>query len=164
MVYRKADINDLGEVFELVTLAIEEMERSEIHQWDDIYPAKEHLKADIETNTLSVGIQDEKIAVIYVVNNDCDEQYQNGKWQYPESEFRVIHRLCVSPEFQHRGIAKRTLSHIEDDLRGRGVCSVRLDVFSQNPYALKLYQNAGYNEVGTAEWRKGKFLLMEKHL
>ena len=40
--------------------------------------------------------------------------------------------------------------------------SIRLDVFTKNPRAVKLYENAGYSYAGDAYFRKGKFLLMEK--
>jgi ribosomal protein S18 acetylase RimI-like enzyme len=162
--YRKAEIADLDAVFELVTSAIEEMEREGIHQWDNVYPAKADLKADIESGTLTVGMDEDDIAVIYVISKEFDEQYKNGRWQFPESDFRIIHRLCVSPKYQHRGLAKQTLSHIEDHLKSIGVDSIRLDVFTENPYALKLYRNNGYTEVGHADWRKGRFLLMEKRI
>lgn len=42
--------------------------------------------------------------------------------------------------------------------------AIRLDVFSQNPFALKLYEKCGYAKTGTVNWRKGIFYLMEKYL
>lgn len=164
MLYRKADISDLSAVSELIVSAVEEMERNDIHQWDSIYPADRDLRADIESSTMTVGIKDDDIAVIYVINKIFDEQYRNGNWQYPDSVFRVIHRLCVAPKYQHKGIARKTLVHIEDELRKNSIDTVRLDVFTKNPFALSLYRSNGYTEVGTAHWRKGSFLLMEKHL
>lgn len=164
MLYRKADISDLSAVSELIASAVEEMERNDIHQWDSIYPADTDLRADIESGTMTVGIKDDDIAVIYVINKIFDEQYLNGNWQYPDSDFRVIHRLCVAPKYQHKGIARKTLAHLENELRKNSIDTVRLDVFTENPFALSLYRSNGYTEVGTAHWRKGSFLLMEKHL
>lgn len=74
------------------------------------------------------------------------------------------HRFCVSPDFQNKGIGRVVLNHIEQQLRDLSYTSVRLDVFLQNPYALSLYQKNGYVERGYADWRKGRFLLMEKKL
>lgn len=53
---------------------------------------------------------------------------------------------------------------IEDILQKEGIRSIRLDVFSQNPYALKMYEALGYQKVGGASWRKGLFYLLEKKL
>lgn len=100
----------------------------------------------------------------FTINKECDAQYENGMWRYPDSEYRVIHRLCVDPICQNRGVAREALGYIEDVLRNAGIETIRLDVFCGNPAALSLYRNSGYEEVGTAQWRKGRFLLMEKHL
>lgn len=54
--------------------------------------------------------------------------------------------------------------YIENELRKQGVKAIRLDAFEKNPYALKLYEKLGFEKVGHAQWRKGRFLLMEKKL
>lgn len=94
----------------------------------------------------------------------CDEAYQNGHWQYPDREFCVVHRLCVNPHFQHKGVAKQTMQFIEEKCKAEGITAVRLDAFSHNPSALKLYSHMGYSRVGYAHWRKGRFYLFEKYL
>lgn len=140
------------------------MERQHIFQWDDLYPAKADFLNDIRKHQLFIGLLDYDIAVVYTVNKEFDEEYQNGKWNYPDCEYRIIHRLCVNPAYQNRGIATQTLSHIEKELQKLGVEAVRLDVFSRNPFALSLYLSKGYEKVGFADWRKGRFYLMEKLL
>ncbi len=164
MEYRLANRGDIEEICGVVRSAVAELRARGIDQWDEIYPAEEQFLEDIGSGTLSVGMQDGRIAVIYVLNDVCDGQYGNGAWKYPDREFRVLHRLCVDPAFQNRGIAGMTLSHIENELKKRGIGAVRLDVFSGNPYALALYRKNGYEKTGTAVWRKGTFLLMEKYL
>jgi ribosomal protein S18 acetylase RimI-like enzyme len=42
--------------------------------------------------------------------------------------------------------------------------TVRLDAFSHNPAALKLYRRLNYCEVGFVDFRKGRFILFEKKL
>lgn len=68
----------------------------------------------------------------------------------------------MNPIFQNKGIAKSTLFYIEKQLKEIGIHVIRLDVFSDNPFALRLYNSLGYSKVGHADWRKGKFFLMEK--
>jgi ribosomal protein S18 acetylase RimI-like enzyme len=168
MHYRLAEEQDIDSICDLIKSAIAEMERNNIHQWDEIYPTKEDFLDDIRKRTLYIGTADDSadstIAVVYAINKDSDEQYQNGTWTYPDAYYRIIHRLCVNPAFQNRGVAKETLTHIENTLRVSGIETIRLDVFTENPFALKLYRKNGYKETGTAHWRKGTFLLMEKHL
>lgn len=107
-------------------------------------------------NQLHIGLVDNRIAVIYVLNQECDNEYKNGNWKYKHEPFYIIHRLCVNPIFQNQGIAKTTLMHIEEEVRALGIHSIRLDVFSENPFALKLYHHYGYSKTGDVNWRKGK--------
>lgn len=164
MEFKKATENDITEICSLIKNAIDVMEKNNIHQWDELYPTKEDFLDDINSGNLYEGIANGKIAVIYVLNKLQDPAYFTADWSYHGENFCIIHRLCVNPEFQNLGIAKQTLSHIEEVLKQNGVESIRLDVFTENPFALKLYEKADYRKTGTADWRKGKFFLMEKIL
>ncbi len=162
--FRKACMEDLEVINQLFMKAIIEMNRKEIPQWDELYPNKEVLSNDIEENQLFVGEIDSQICSVFVLNKEADKQYVNGDWKYPDSPFYIIHRLCVNPDFQNQGIGTRTLQYIENLLLKKGIEAIRLDAFSLNPYALKMYKSLGYNIVGEARWRKGKFYLMEKYI
>lgn len=162
--YRLADMTDLEEIWILVKHAVARMIQLNIFQWDELYPRREDLQADIEKEQLSIGLIGDRIAVMYVINQEYDAEYANGNWQHPHEPFVVIHRLCVSPDFQNRGIGKETLLQIERSLMFAGIHAIRLDVFTQNPFALKLYEGLGYVKAGYADWRKGRFLLMEKYI
>lgn len=164
IIYRQAEMSDLPEIWSLVNSAVHEMEKNGIYQWDELYPIPEDFSEDISKGELNIGTIDGKIAVIYAINQSCDEEYRQGKWQYPNEPFEVIHRLCVSPEFQRMGIAAKTVSHIEEQLREQGISVIRLDVYSKNPYALRLYEKQGFQKTGMVKWRKGDFYLMEKYI
>ena len=162
--YRLATMEDLDRIYNMVNCAIDKMISQNILQWDHVYPTKEDFQKDIEEKQLYLGLADNEIAVIYVLNLEYDDEYKNGNWKYTGTSFYIIHRLCVNPSFQNMGFGKSTLLHIEDELLHMGIYWIRLDVFSENPYALNLYRNFGYNAVGYADWRKGRFLLMEKQI
>ena len=162
--YRLADQSDLNEIVALVNNAISNMVKNNILQWDELYPAKEDFGEDIKQESLYVGLCERKIAVIFVLNQQSEEEYKNGKWLYPDREYYVIHRFCVNPLFQNKGVGKQTMEFIEKKLRSINIPAIRLDVFSQNPYALRLYRDMGYSQVGHADWRKGRFYLMEKYI
>lgn len=167
MIYRKATKTDLAAISSFVKAAIETMEAQGIFQWDDVYPTEADFAADLQSEHLFVGEKSDsrksEIAVVYAVNCNFDDAYNAVAWK-SEGNFRIIHRLCVNPQFQGLGIAKETLRHIEEDLKAQGVKGIRLDVFSENPQALNLYLHSGYEQTGIAEWRKGTFFLMEKVL
>lgn len=161
--YRMATLEDLQEICNLFDDAVETMIQNKIFQWDEFYPTKKDFRKDIEREQLYIGLLDERIAVVYVINQRCDEQYIKGAWKYADVPYYVIHRLCVNPAFQNQGIAGRTLKHIEEQLTGWGIHAIRLDAFTENPYAIKLYEKMGYAKAGTVDFRKGRFYLMEKY-
>ena len=164
MKFKRARINDLEEIFQLYKNAIVKMEEQNIPQWDEVYPDRMTLEDDIKKNQMFVGKKNEKIAVCFVLNEECDEEFKNGKWIYPDSRFCIIHRLCVNPEFQNQGIAAMTMKHIEETCRNQKYDSIRLDCFTLNPFSKRLYDKCGYRVTGYADWRKGRFELREKEL
>ncbi len=159
-----AQDKDLEAIWAMFQAATNEMNKNAIYQWDEIYPNKIVLKEDIEKEQLYVGISEDIIACAYVINKECDEQYTNGRWEYPDENYCVIHRLCVNPVFQNKAIGTLTMKHIEQEIQQNGISCIRLDAFTLNPYAVKMYEKLGYVKVGVANWRKGQFYLMEKKL
>lgn len=164
LIYRKANPADLDEICALVGRVVRHMLEQQIFQWDELYPLREDFQEDIEKGQLYMGLMNGRLAVIYVLNQECDEEYETGSWKDKDEPFYVIHRLCVNPDFQNQGIAKRVLAHIEEEVKPLGIHSMRLDVFSGNPAAFTRYCHSGYQKVGEIHWRKGMFHLMEKQI
>lgn len=164
MEYRLATIDDIEDVFCLIEAAIARMEKNDIHQWDDIYPTREDFITDIMNKFLYIAEDNGKIAAIYVISNESDDAYKTVNWQYSNESAYILHRFCVSPDYQNRGVGKEVLAHIEAQIRDMGFETIRLDVFTENPYAQRLYRKSGFVVRGYADWRKGRFDLMEKKL
>ena len=162
--YRKGTLEDLDPICEMIQKAIAEMNRKGICQWDEKYPARSDFVKDIEQGQMTVGMVNGQVACIYVLSKECDAEYETADWTDRNGNYYVIHRLCVNPEVQNQGIARRMLMQAEKEVKAAGGTSLRLDAFSQNPYALRLYEHAGYSKTGSADWRMGKFVLMEKML
>ena len=161
---RKANMKDIDTVLEIFKRAIAGMVAKGIFQWDSLYPDEEILNEDIEKSQMFLGEIDGKIASVFVLNQECDEEYKYGNWNLKHSSYAVIHRLCVNPFFQNIGIGAKTMNIIEKMVKQDHIETIRLDAFSLNPYALKLYQKLGYINVGEVTWRKGLFYLFEKKL
>jgi GNAT superfamily N-acetyltransferase len=133
-----------------------------VHQWDDVYPARSDFEEDIKNETLYVVYEQDELVAFYVISGECDEQYGNATWKFDADSAYILHRFCVSPKMQNKGIGKAVLRHIEEQIKDMGYKSVRLDTFTENPFAQKLYRHNGYEPRGYADWRKGRFDLMEK--
>lgn len=161
---RKGTMSDLDAIEILVKEVIQDMENRGIHQWDDIYPTKDDFETDIQKDTLYVAEENGDLAGVYVINQDADDAYFELEWSSPAETACLLHRLCVSPKYQNKGVGSSIMAKVEELAKDMGYLSVRLDVFTENPGALHLYQKSCYEERGFADWRKGRFVLMEKVL
>lgn len=163
--FRKADIQDFKEISILFKGATAKMIEEEILQWDEIYPNDEVLLQDIMQGEMYLLLtQDRRIAACFVVNEDQDIEYLKGSWIYNGDRIATLHRLCVHPDFQGKGVAKKAVQYMENIAKNSGYDCIRLDAFSKNLTALKLYKGSGYRYAGEIRLRKGIFHLMEKDL
>lgn len=144
MEYRLGKIEDVSSIVCLIQAAIKKMEESGIHQWDELYPTVEDFSEDIKKGNLYVAVDNDKIAALYVISGESDEEYNYADWKYPNDTAYILHRFCISPEYQNKGLGKQILLKIENQIKEMGYKSVRLDVFTENPYAQKLYRHNGY--------------------
>lgn len=162
-----ATVTDLPEIFGLYKAAIAHLDECGMHFWDfSWYPDAEVLTADQKHGDL-YGVRDsvtERIAACVVLNTEYDEQYDNAKWKYPSDRPLIVHRLCIHPDFQNRGLGKAVMQAAETWSRKRGFTVIRLDAYSGNPASLALYGHLGFRKAGEANWTKGTFWLMEKDL
>lgn len=117
LTYIPATPDRLNEIFSIFQDAINSMISNGINQWDEIYPDISVIEDDISKGQMTMVLHENQIAAIYVVNEEFDPQYANGKWNDPDSSFRVVHRLCVNPLFQNKGVAGSVMQDIENTLQ-----------------------------------------------
>ena len=164
MEFRTATPDDLDALVSLYGAATQDMLRQGIDQWDEYYPDREILTEDVESGDMTLGLLDGEPACAWVVNREYEPEYVSGAWEHTGGDFCVLHRLCVNPELQGRGLARQAMARMEKNAFDKGFDSVRLDVFSQNLHAQRLYERLGYKRTGEVRFRKGIFYLMEKGL
>ncbi|ULQ59891.1 GNAT family N-acetyltransferase [Brucepastera parasyntrophica] len=154
-----AELDIAVRIYERVIQNLLEME---IYQWDNYYPDRQTIQNDIMNKQLFAGKIDGSIVSLFTLNREYDPEYLTVRWKYRTDSFIILHRFCVEPNVQNQGIGSTTIKLVEQDLKQKGIEALRLDAFSQNPFALKLYEKLGYTRAGEAEFRKGLFYLYEK--
>ncbi|WP_316838127.1 GNAT family N-acetyltransferase [Pedobacter nutrimenti] len=160
----KINPQDINEVMCLIKEVISEMKNNEIDQWDDVYPNYKVLFDDIHAEAMFGVFEDLELAGIVVLDGNQSAEYSSVEWELDHESPLVMHRLCVRPKFQRRGIAKELLKFSEQFAINNRYTSIRLDAFSGNPSALSLYENNGYRKRGMVTFRKGDFYCYEKAL
>jgi len=160
---RLATAADMETVDSIYCEAIDDMNARNIPQWDEIYPTPAILAGDLAKGELHVAQTDTGVVGAVVLNEICDPAYQNGQWVGCGPAL-IVHRLCISPAAQGCGVGRGLMAAVEEWAKREGYREIRLDAFSQNPQALRMYNALGYAKRGEAVWRKGLFYLMEKQV
>lgn len=163
-IFRKAEKQDVEEVVSLYKAAVAHMIEINILQWDEIYPNEEVLSGDIDKGELYLLTKENMITACVVINEEQDEAYLPAPWRYITGRSAVIHRLCVHPSAQGAGNGKQIMKYSEELIQKNVYESIRLDTFSNNRYARRLYESLGYTYVGEVTFRKGLFYLMERKI
>lgn len=155
---------DLPELVSLFQAATRQMDAQGVLQWDELYPDEGILSEDVSRGNMIIGTLEGRIAVAFMLDYCEDSDYESANWRYRERNIVVLHRLCVHPDVQGRGVARQAMDYLENEVRLRGIKTIRLDAFSLNPTALHLYESRGYQKAGEISYRKGLFYLYEKKL
>lgn len=154
----------LDAVMNLVKRAIARLDETGIPQWDEIYPDRKIFEADIDQRSLYGLMVDDALAGIITLNEHQDAEYGEVEWSLDDPAPLVVHRVCVDPAFQGKGLSKALIGFAEDFALGHGNRSIRLDAFTLNPISLALYRSLGFSERGVVRFRKGLFVCFEKVL
>ena len=161
---RLATSGDMETVYAIFCDAVNHMNRNGIPQWDEVYPTPAILQEDLARGELYVAdVPCDGVLAAVVLNEQCDPDYDAAAWEGGQP-YVIVHRLCVSPHAQGKGVGRALMAAVEEWAKARGYADIRLDAFSQNPHALRMYTRLGYVKRGEASWRKGLFYLMEKPL
>lgn len=144
----KGQKQDLSDILDIISKCIKYMESQGIYQWNEFYPNSDIIENDIKSEDCYVLKDNEKCVAYVAINEEQSPEYSQINWFTDGRKVLVIHRLSVHPKFQGKGIAKKILKFIEDFANKNNYSSIRLDAYSGNEKALKLYENFGYKKVG----------------
>lgn len=159
---RRGTLEDLDALMGLVGEVVAAMREEGIDQWDEIYPDRQKLDADVKAGNLFVCAEGSGILAMMVLDENPHPTYAGVAWSIPARRPLVVHRLCVSPRFRKAGLARRLMALAESRAADAGHDAIRLDAFTLNPAALRLYDSLGYRRAGAVALRKGLFIVFEK--
>ncbi len=178
--FRTATPDDCDRILTIIRQAQAQMRALGSAQWQDGYPARPDIEADIihergivaqikaafQPNTPE-GQPSEWLTVGYAaVVFDGEPAYtalEGGCWQTPEP-YVVVHRLAVADEAKRRGIATALMLHAAKLAARRGIRSFRIDTAHENHYMQALLARLGFSSCGTVRYRSGERIAYERLL
>lgn len=152
--------NEIDALWQVFTETIASLQAAGIDQWDERYPTRDLLEADIASGSLWVAAQDGVPVGLVTAGDVWEPPYRDVRWAFNGTAL-YVHRLAVSPQARRRGIAAKLVDQIEREAELRRYDAVRLDAFVKNRASLELYRRRGYREAGRVHFAKGEFIVFE---
>lgn len=142
---RMANIADLPQLKAVYGKIIDNMNKDNIHIWDEVYPC-EFFCNDIENNRLYVLEENNEIISAFALcNSNAGEEYVKWKNKYDKALY--IDRLGVNVNYSRKGIGSVMLNKAIVIARDNGAKYLRLFVVDVNKPAINLYIKNGFKRV-----------------
>lgn len=162
--FRKAAVEDVSQIMAIMRQAVAQMQREGKHQWDETYPAEQHIRSDIEKGYGYVLANDIGEILCYgAVVYDGEPAYEklDGQW-LTEQPYVMVHRLAVADGHKGEGLSSVFFGHVEDLSIGKGVRSFRVDTNYDNSYMLKVLERQRFSYCGKIWYERGERMAFEK--
>ena len=132
--------------------------------WTEEYPAVENFEDDVAHDALFV-LRTPAGRIVGAISIERDPDVDALPcWTPALQPAGEIARLAVHPDFQGRGLARRLVAFIMEELARRGCKSIHLIVNCRNVKALRSYAAFRFDTVGECDMYNQHFLCYEKAL
>lgn len=162
-VFGLAEKNDLTRIMEIIGQAKNQMYREGKRQWDDSYPARQHIAADIDAGNGYVLFLSGRVIAYGAIVFSGEPAYTSiqGRW-LSDRQFVVLHRLAVADEVKRQGIATRFMEEAENLSRAKGFHSSRIDTNCDNVYMQRILEKRNFIYCGEIFYERGSRMAYEK--
>ena len=144
---RKANLNDINNIMDIIKATIKEMKTYNNTQWDESYPQAKDFTKDIESGELYVETEGEELKGFICVNYIQPKEYDDLNWS-SNNKAMVIHRMAVNPKFRQQGVATKLMKFAEQLASDNNIVYLKTDTYSINTKMKSLFKKCGFNLVG----------------
>ncbi|WP_298549105.1 GNAT family N-acetyltransferase [uncultured Aquimarina sp.] len=102
------------------------------------YDLGDYIKAD-HTEVVVVEVEGEIVGSGY-------GQIRDRKEFFKQSQMGYIGFMYVKEAFRGQGISQQIIQYISDWFAVKGIDEIQLDVYDQNPRAIRAYEKAGFEK------------------
>lgn len=150
MKFRKAEKKDVENILEIIDMGREYLKSQGIDQWQNCYPNKEVIEADIEAGVAYVSEIESKLsgymAIIFEEEPSYHEIFE-GKW-LSDNPYSTIHRIALDTSFRGQNLSAKMIEFAEKLTIENGYSSMRIDTHDDNKVMQKLISKSGYTYCG----------------
>ena len=148
---RRATHEDIDSIMAIVRSAQLSLAELGIDQWQDGYPEREVILADIDQGIGYVECDERDVPQGYVAivfdGEPAYEQIAVSDW-HTANQYVVVHRICVSDGARRRGTALRLMRYAADLAMQMGIYAMRIDTHEGNVRMLAMLTKLGFEYCG----------------
>lgn len=153
MYIRKADAGDLDALMPIFDEARKTIAALGIDQWQDGYPRRADISADIEHDRSYCIVKDEKIIGSFAAIDDGEPTYDKiygGHWLTGDDsrDYIAVHRVAIAVASRGSGASAFMMQGVADMTRAMGRRSVRIDTHEGNVVMRRMLEKNGFVYCG----------------
>ena len=152
---RRAEIADIDALLDILEQAKAYLRESGVDQWQEGYPNREALAADIEAGRgwLFECVDNGEIAGYECVAMTPEVCYReiDGAWLTEGENYAVIHRAMAAARYRGTRLAAEMFSFAAELAAGMGRLSVRVDTHRDNKAMNRLCEKQGFTYCGVVD-------------
>lgn len=145
MEFRLANVDDLPQLKVIYRDIILNMNKENIHIWDEIYPC-EFFYDDIANNCLYILVEDKEIISAFALY-DSSTGAECVKWENGQKKALYIDHFGVNINYLRKGIGGIMLQKAKMIAKEKGIEYLRLFVVDINKPAINLYIKNGFQKA-----------------
>ncbi len=160
MKFRRTEPRDLPALLDLFAEARGTIAKLGIDQWQDGYPYRETVLADLDAGVSWVAEIDGEIAGTCACIEDSEPTYdviEDGEW-LTCNDFRrylTVHRVAVAVRFRGTGVSRELMAFVADRAVKAGCGSVRIDTHEGNRVMRRMLEKNGFTPCGIIHLENG---------
>ncbi len=144
----KATQSDFAAICALYQSVCAAMNAADNNQWVwGEYPNEAFLQESLAAGTLYIAKEESALLCAVTIDAHFDPEYEKVNWLFGTKP-GAFHRLAIAPEHQGKGVGRKIIADVCEILLGMGCNTLRIDTYSANETAQKLYASLGMRKAG----------------
>ena len=151
---QKPQADMIDQIMELISGAQRRMAEIQIDQWQDGYPDRAQIEADVRTGAARAFMEEHHLAGYAALVTGVEPAYEalRGKWLLPYAKYASIHRMAMNDGFSGRGLGAQAIDALLKEAAQAGCDSVRADTHRGNFPMQRLLERNGFIACGECEY------------
>ncbi|MBR5313712.1 MAG: GNAT family N-acetyltransferase [Clostridia bacterium] len=154
MIIRKTTAADIDEIVPILDEARRTIASLGINQWQDGYPNRESIEADLAKDYSYVLVNAGHVIGTFALIPDGEPLYdviENGHWTTGDDSrnYNAVHRVAIAVSSRGSGASTKMVQFAADLSRMAGRASVRIDTHEGNRVMRRMLEKHGFVHCGT---------------